>query len=86
MAERRRERVLTTPQATSARAVREARDLSLRQLEELTGINRATWSQIETGKHLPEPRHIAALSRALGVPAEQWRIRFVLELEEAERG
>lgn len=69
--------------AVPVRALREARDLSLRQLEELTGINRGVWSQIENGKHLPEPRHIAALSRALGVPAEQWRIRFVLELEEA---
>lgn len=69
--------------AIPVRALREARDLSLRQLEELTGINRGVWSQIENGKHLPEPRHIAALSRALDVPAEQWRIRFVLELEEA---
>lgn len=76
------ERGYNAPQATPARAVREARGLSLRQLEERTGINRATWSQIETGKHMPEPRHIAALSEALGVPAGQWRIRFVLELEE----
>lgn len=68
-------------EATSARAVRKQRELSLRELEERTGINRAVWSQIETGQLLPSPRHIAALSRALDVPAEEWRIRFVLERE-----
>lgn len=86
MAARRTQRVVTTSGATPVRAVRETRGLSLRQLEERTGINRGVWSQIENGKHLPEPRHIAALSEALDVPAGQWRIRFVLELEEAERG
>lgn len=64
---------------TPARQIREARGLSLRQLEEQTGINRATWSQIETGRMLPEPQHVAALSAALGVPYEEWRVRFVLE-------
>lgn len=64
------------------RDVRKAAWLSLRDVEEQTGINRAIWSQIETGRMLPEPQHIAALSRVLQVPYEQWRLRFVLELEE----
>lgn len=68
--------------ATDARELRQAREISLRALEALTGINRAVWSQIETGQKLPGPEHIAALSTALDVPAERWRIRFVLELEE----
>lgn len=68
--------------ARPVRAVREEREISLRELEELTGINRAVWSQIETGQKLPGPEHIAALSTALDVPAERWRLRFVLELEE----
>lgn len=65
---------------TPVHAVRRFRRLGLRHLEEMTGINRATWSLIENGKMLPEPRHIAALSAALDVPYEQWRLRVVLEL------
>lgn len=67
------------PDADPVRAVREAAELSLRQLEDLTGINRGVWSAIENGRTLPEPRHLAALSTALGVPLGEWRIRFVLE-------
>lgn len=61
------------------RSIREARGLSLRQLEELTGINRGVWSQIENGHLLPQARHLAALDAALDVPAGEWEIRFVLE-------
>lgn len=64
---------------TPVRDVRKAREISLRQLQDLTGVNRAVWSQIENGRLLPEPKHIAALSAALSIPMEQWRIRFVLE-------
>lgn len=64
---------------TPVRELRKHAGISLRQLEALTGINRAVWSQIETGQKLPEPEHIAALSDALGVPYSEWRIRCVLE-------
>lgn len=64
---------------TPVRQVREAAEISLRQLEDLTGINRAAWSQIENGRLLPQAQHITALSLALGVPSEEWEIRFVLE-------
>lgn len=73
------QRVVTVSEATSVRAVREARGLSLRQLEERTGINRGVWSQIENGRLLPQARHLAALAVALDVPAGEWEIRFVLE-------
>ena len=61
------------------RDLRHERGLSLRGLQQLTGFNRAVWSQIENGKLLPEPAHIVALSKALGIPIASWRIRFVLE-------
>lgn len=64
---------------TPVRAVRETAQISLRQLEHLTGINRAMWSQIENGRMLPEPQHLAALSDVLGVPYGDWRLRFILE-------
>lgn len=72
------QRVVTVSEATSVRAVREARGLSLRELEERTGINRGVWSQIENGHLLPQARHLA-LAVALDVPAGEWEIRFVLE-------
>lgn len=65
----------------SLREFRLSRQLSLRDLAAMSGINRGTLSQIEQGKRLPEARQIRALSDALGVPAESWRIRFVLETE-----
>lgn len=61
------------------RDLRRAAGISLRDLEELTDIHRATWSRIENGTMLPEPQQLAALSEALVVPFEEWRIRFVLE-------
>lgn len=64
---------------TSVREIREAAEISLRELQERTLIHRATWSRIENGTMLPEPQQLAALSEALGVPFEEWRIRFVLE-------
>lgn len=63
----------------SLRELRLERGLSLRRLEDLTGVNRATWSRIENGKLLPELEHIAALAAALEIPTTAWRIRFVLE-------
>ena len=61
--------------------LRVAKKMSLRDLQEATGINRGLLSQMERGTLLPEPKHLTALSYALGVPVESWRIRFVLETE-----
>ena len=63
------------------RELRHQRRLSLRDLEQQTGVNRATWSQIEHGRLLPDRRHIAALAAALNVPYEAWVIRVSLEAE-----
>lgn len=63
------------------REVREARGLTLTDLKRATGIGPAVWSQIERGLMVPMPQHIAALSAALDVPPDSWRIRFVLETE-----
>jgi ribosome-binding protein aMBF1 (putative translation factor) len=70
------------PGARTLRELRHQRGVSLRDLEQQTGINRAAWSQIEHGRLLPDPRHLAALSAALDVPYEAWVIRFSLEAEE----
>lgn len=69
------------PQHHGLADLRVARKLSLRDLQEATGINRGLLSQMERGRLIPEPEHLAALSHALGVPVESWRIRFVLETE-----
>jgi transcriptional regulator with XRE-family HTH domain len=69
------------PAATPLRALREARGLSLRDLEATTGINRAIWSQVERGRMVAEPRQVAALALALDVPIEAFRYRIVLEAE-----
>lgn len=63
----------------TAREIRLQQHMSLRLLEARTGVNRATWSQIERGLLLPSPAQLAKLSEALGVPYREWRIRFMLE-------
>lgn len=73
------QRVATT--SLTLRALRLAREMSLRQLEGETGINRGVLSRIERGLVLPAPAQLAALAEALGVEHASWRIRFVLETE-----
>lgn len=63
------------------RELRTDRGLSLRQLQERTGINRGCLSQLENGKRVPEAAHLVALSVALGVPVEAWHVRVLLEVE-----
>lgn len=62
------------------REFRRHREFSLRDLERETGVNRATLSMIETGKLIPEQRHLAAISRALAVAPERIRVRLVVEV------
>lgn len=47
------------------RALRLRAGLSLRSLEERTGINRGTLSSIELGRTIPRPAECAAILRAL---------------------
>lgn len=63
--------------------LRDERGLTLKQVEEATGINVAVWSQLERGLMVPQPKHLEALARAFNVPVSSWRIRFVLETETA---
>lgn len=74
-------RAPTTAARSSKRSAPRSKErgLSLRQLQETTGINRAVWSQVERGKLLPTPEQIAALSDALEIPVAAWLIRFQLE-------
>lgn len=65
--------------AVSLRDLRQQRGLSLRQLEDETGISRAVWSQVERGKLLAEPHQVAALSAVFEIPPAAWRVRFLLE-------
>lgn len=50
---------------TNVRDLREAKNLSLRELERLTGISYATISQIETGKYHPSDSQIEKLESVL---------------------
>lgn len=47
--------------------VRQKRGLTLRQLEELTGIGKTTLNNIENGLVSPTLNQIEAIARALGV-------------------
>lgn len=69
----------TNQPGQSLKDLRAELKLSLRDLQDLTGVNRSIWSLIESGAMLPSPEQIAVLSRVLRVPYEEWRIRFVLE-------
>ena len=48
-------------QDSKLQQARKARGLSLRDLEELTGINRSTLSKIETGSQVPSREHARIL-------------------------
>lgn len=72
--------------ATPLAALRAARGLTLKDLEETAGISASVTSQLERGLMVPQPKHLEALSLAFGVPVASWRLRFVLETEEGGRG
>ena len=52
--------------------LRELRDASLREVEDLTGINLARLSQFEAGRLLPRDSEIPALEQAYGASAAVW--------------
>lgn len=53
------------------KAAREAKNLTLKQLSEKTSIPPSTIGSYETGRLKINPKRIAVLSDALGVPAEE---------------
>lgn len=52
------------------RRIRKERKLSQAKLAEMIGVTDNYISNWELGKHMPSPRYLEALGRALGVPAE----------------
>jgi transcriptional regulator with XRE-family HTH domain len=59
---------------------------SIKEMERVSGVSRATLSQIENGRMLPPDRHLAAIETAYGVPAEEWYEPRVLLVIQAEDG
>src|SRR5262245_51530082 len=54
------------------RLKREAQDLSIRKLAEITGVSFATLSRLERGQGLPDDNTIARLANWLGEDATQF--------------
>lgn len=52
--------------------LRQLRDASLRDIQDLTGINRARLSQFENGQLLPRDSEIPLLEQAYGAAAAAW--------------
>lgn len=70
------------PRLRTMRDLRVAQNIDLRGLEERTGINRATLSQIERGRLSPTARETQLISEALGV---ELVLRLQLVHEETTR-
>lgn len=62
--------VHVTPNGAALRAIREARELSLRDLGEMAGMNASYLSQIERGERDPRPETVQRIAQALGVPED----------------
>lgn len=63
--------------------IRLGRGLSLRELQERAGINRATLSQIERGRLVATPAEADAIALALGLPVGSLVTRTMLVYEAA---
>lgn len=69
---------------THLREIRVAADLSLTEVEDLTGVGRGTLSKIERGVELPADKYVDALELAYGAPAH-WYPPEVLLLIQKDR-
>lgn len=74
-------RRVITPGTRLLRDVRQER-MSLRQLEQATGIGRAILSQIENGLRCPTSRQTRLIAAVLGVDAARLAVRVYLVIEE----
>ena len=54
------------------RDVRRLRGMTLREVQDVTGINRGTLSKIERGIEFPKPNVILSLSDLYGVLPDSW--------------
>jgi transcriptional regulator with XRE-family HTH domain len=64
------------------RDARRDRGLTLRQVEERTGLNRAVLSQLENGLRAPTGRQIQLIANALDVRVSRVVVRVYLAIEE----
>jgi len=66
---------------TNLRAIRTAASLSLTEVEDLTGVNRAVLSQIETGRMLPADKFVGQLELAYGPPSSWYPPELLLAIQ-----
>ena len=55
------------------RELREAKDISLRELARAIKVSPAFMSDVELGRRYPSDKHLAALARTLGIPRSDLR-------------
>lgn len=61
---------MSTPYLRTLRELRLELGLTLKQVQERTGLHKGTLSQIERGRLVASPREAALISRALGFQME----------------
>lgn len=73
---------VATPKTAMLRDEREARNVTLRELQAATGINRATLSRIEAGLLVPTSRQARLIAACLGIDAARLATRTYLVVED----
>lgn len=73
---------MSTPYLRTLRELRLELGLTLKQVQERTGLHKATLSQIERGRLVASPREALLISRALGF---QMETRTVLVYEASDQ-
>lgn len=73
----------TPSRIRTLRDVRLEKNVTIRQLERLSGVSRATISQIERGRMIASRTEAARIAEALGLEPGSLRTRTTLVLEEA---
>lgn len=66
---------------TFLRDIRANADLTLTEVEEITGVSRGTLSQLETGQRFPADKHISQLELAYGAPATWYPAEVLLLIQ-----
>lgn len=68
------------------RTIRIDANLTLSEVEELTGVSKATLSKIETGRELPADKYLDDLARAYGEPAGWYDAPLLLLIQADKDG
>lgn len=63
------------------RTIRVDANLTLSEVEELTGVSKATLSKIETGRELPADKYLDDLARAYGEPSSWYEPPLLLLIQ-----